>query len=62
MSGAGPDTNPSARGSSRRRPLVLAAFAVGVFGAFVTGAYVLLGALMTAAAFVARGRQKKAGR
>jgi hypothetical protein len=58
MAGAAPDTNPSTRGEARRRPVVAVAFVVGLFGAIVSGAFVLVGAIMAAAALVAgRGRR-----
>jgi hypothetical protein len=57
MAGAGPDTNPSARGEPRRQPVVFLAFVAGVFAIFLTGAYVIIGAILTAVAFVTRGRR-----
>ena len=57
MAGAGPDTNPSARGEPRRQPIVILAFVAGVFAIFLTGAYVIIGAILTAVAFVTRGRR-----
>jgi hypothetical protein len=59
MAGAGPDTNPSTRGQPRRRPIVALAFVAGVFGAILTGAYVVAGILMTAVALVTRGRRRR---
>ena len=63
MAGAGPDTNPSTRGLRRRRPVVAAAFVVGVFGAVVTGAYVVAGAVIAAAALITRrGTPRRTGK
>jgi hypothetical protein len=61
MAGAGPDTNPAVRGSARRRPIVAAAFAIGVFGALVTGAWVVAGAIVTAVAYATRSLRGRHG-
>jgi hypothetical protein len=60
MAGAAPDTNPSSRGSSGRRPIVALAFIAGILTAILTGVYIFAGMLMAAAAFVARrGRSRE---